>query len=415
MQPVRRPSTAYRHPGHRGPRRSSRRIGWHLQPVVAVALAIGLVGAGAADASPALASGLRPASASGAGHARSVAGRRPHASRARRSVASPFEVLSEFPTAPGSNGASAIQVRFSGLLAPAGARPRISPAIPGRWVVQRNVLVFRPRGAFPPGAVVTVTVPAGPGGVRSIAGRQLARRVQWRFGTTSGSVLRAQQILSELGYLPIRFVAAQRRLPSMFEAEREVFVPAPGRFVWTWDAPSALRALWDPGQATVMVTGALMAFQSQHGLAVTGGLDPQTWSALVAASRRLGAFRDRLGYAFALVDKADPETLTVWHDNRQLLVSPANTGGSLTPTADGTFPVYERLASQVMTGVNPDGIPYADPVAWVAYFNGGDAVHYIARAGYGFPQSLGCVELPYAEAEEVWPYLTIGSLVTVAG
>ncbi|MCU1493985.1 MAG: ErfK/YbiS/YcfS/YnhG family protein [Acidimicrobiaceae bacterium] len=327
----------------------------------------------------------------------------------------PFEVLSEFPTAPNANGASAIQIRFSGLLAPSGVRPEISPAIPGRWIVQRNALIFRPRGAFPPDSTVTVTVPAGEGGIRSIAGRQLSRRLRWRYGTSSGSVLRAQQVLSELGYLPIHFVSAVRALPTPFQSQREVFVAAPGRFVWTWDAPLALRRLWDPGQATSMVTGALMAFESQNGLDVTGGLDPQVWSALVAAARRPSAWRDRAGYTYALVDKQSPERLTVWHDGAVLLVSPANTGGAVTPTTDGSFPVYERLASQVMAGTNPNGTRYADPVSWVAYFNGGDAVHYIARADYGIPQSLGCVELPYAQAAQVWPYLTIGSLVTVEG
>ena len=54
-------------------------------------------------------------------------------------------------------------------------------------------------------------------------------------------------------------------------------------------------------------------------------------------------------------------------------------------------------------------------LAFVAYFNGGDAVHYFPRASYGSPRSLGCVELPRAAAQRAWPYLTYGSLVTVAG
>ena len=98
-----------------------------------------------------------------------------------------------------------------------------------------------------------------------------------------------------------------------------------------------------------------------------------------------------------------------------MVSTPANTGIAQSPTEDGTFLVYERLASQVMTGVTPWGTPYSDPVSWVAYFNGSDAVHYIARQSYGYPQSLGCVEVPYGAAEAAWPYLRIGTLVTVAG
>jgi hypothetical protein len=41
-------------------------------------------------------------------------------------------------------------------------------------------------------------------------------------------------------------------------------------------------------------------------------------------------------------------------------------------------------------------------------------VHYFPRYSYGFQQSLGCVELPWTAAEKAWPYLTYGSLVTVA-
>ena len=51
---------------------------------------------------------------------------------------------------------------------------------------------------------------------------------------------------------------------------------------------------------------------------------------------------------------------------------------------------------------------------WVAYFNGGDAVHGFLRPGYGYPQSLGCVELPYSAAQAVYPYDLIGTLVGVS-
>ena len=68
-----------------------------------------------------------------------------------------------------------------------------------------------------------------------------------------------------------------------------------------------------------------------------------------------------------------------------------------------------------MRGTNPDGSHYADPVQFVAYFNGSDAVHYFPRGSYGSPQSLGCIELPLGAAGTAWPYLTYGSLVTVTG
>jgi hypothetical protein len=67
-----------------------------------------------------------------------------------------------------------------------------------------------------------------------------------------------------------------------------------------------------------------------------------------------------------------------------------------------------------MRGTNPDGTKYADPgVPWVSYFHGGDALHGFDRYSYGFPQSLGCVEMPPANAAVVYPYTPIGTLVTV--
>ena len=68
-----------------------------------------------------------------------------------------------------------------------------------------------------------------------------------------------------------------------------------------------------------------------------------------------------------------------------------------------------------MSGTNVDGSHYVDPgIPYVSYFNGGDALHGYIRAGYGYPQSNGCVEMPYSEAAAVYPYTPIGTLVQVA-
>jgi len=100
--------------------------------------------------------------------------------------------------------------------------------------------------------------------------------------------------------------------------------------------------------------------------------------------------RNTNGYTYAIASKGSPETLTIWHNGQIVQQSRAN-------------------------GTNPDGSHYSDPVQFVAYFNGGDAVHYFARGSYGSPQSLGCVELDYSDAQHAYPYLTYGSLVTVVG
>jgi len=163
----------------------------------------------------------------------------------------------------------------------------------------------------------------------------------------------------------------------------------------------------------VVLRGAVMAFQSEHGMTRSGTTGAKLWAALFRAVRT--GQRNASGYTYALASKSLPESLTIWHNGHIVMRSLANTGIPVAPTADGTFPVYERFRFQIMRGTNPDGSSYADPVSFVSYFNGGDAVHYFPRGGYGYEQSLGCVELPYDAAEQAYPYLTYGSLVTVAG
>ena len=124
-----------------------------------------------------------------------------------------------------------------------------------------------------------------------------------------------------------------------------------------------------------------MAFESQHGLAMDGVASTGLWQALLSARAHRRFNQD--GYSYALAAESSPESLTLYHNGRVVLRTPANTGIGDKGTAQGTFPVFERLRSQTMQGTNPDGSHYADFVQWVAYFNGGDAVHYMPRASYG--------------------------------
>jgi peptidoglycan hydrolase-like protein with peptidoglycan-binding domain len=220
-----------------------------------------------------------------------------------------------------------------------------------------------------------------------------------------------QALLATLGYLPLTWTPPGQQPGSPMDAAIAAHAPAGGgTFAWRFSPPPSLAGLWVAGQYTVIVQGAVMALESEMGMALDGQAGPAVWSALLSGR----APANTNGYTYALTAKAEPETLTVWHDGQVVSSSRANTGIAAAPTVDGTFPVFERLRSQIMTGVDPNGVHYADPVQWVAYFNGGDAVHYIARSSFGYPQSLGCVEVPYDTGVLVWPYLTYGTLVTVS-
>ena len=88
-----------------------------------------------------------------------------------------------------------------------------------------------------------------------------------------------------------------------------------------------------------------------------------------------------------MVSETLPEQLVVWQDGHDVYTSLANTGVPGATTATGTYPVYARFSSTTMKGTDPDGYHYdVTGVPWVAYFNGGDAVHGYWRYGYGYPR-----------------------------
>jgi hypothetical protein len=208
------------------------------------------------------------------------------------------------------------------------------------------------------------------------------------------TVLGQEEVLARLGYSPLSWL--------------------PAGFQWRWAPPATLQALWSPGQAGVISRGAIMAFESVAGLPTDGSISTAEINALqAAADDPSGPDANPNGFSYAVASESSPESVTVWHDGAVVETTPANTGGAGTPTAQGSFPVYLRLRNQVMRGTDPDGATYADPVQFVAYFNGGDALHYMPRTSYGDPQSLGCIELPLTAASIVWPYMSLGSIVTV--
>lgn len=155
-----------------------------------------------------------------------------------------------------------------------------------------------------------------------------------------------------------------------------------------------------------------MSFERNHGIAVDGVAGPQVWRTLLQAATAYQV--DPHGYSYVLVTKSQPERLVLWYQGQDVYSFPANTGIAQSPTPNGTWPVYLRFTSQTMSGQNPNGTHYSDPgVPWVNYFYQGDAVHGFIRSSYGYAQSLGCVELPVPDAQDVWNYIHYGTLVTV--
>ncbi len=334
-----------------------------------------------------------------------------HVAAARHIPARPVPPLRLLSVSPANgtqdvDGADGITVALSKPLPAGAALPQLSPDIAGTWQQAGDSLVFTPQVGFTAGTRVTVTVPAADGTVRS--------GYKSTFTTAPYSVLRLQELLAQLGYLPMTWTpdggeAIQASSPS---AQLEAAYDAPaGTFRFQGGYPKELYSFWQEGSDNLLLKGAITGFEGDHGMTTDGVASAQVWAAVIKAAET--GQRNTDGYSYAIANQDLPETLTIWHNGREVFSSPTNTGVSVAPTPVGTFPVYLKLPYQVMSGYNPDGSYYADPVQWVSYFSGGSAVHYIARGSYGWPQSLGCVELPYTAAEQAYPILPYGTLVTV--
>jgi peptidoglycan hydrolase-like protein with peptidoglycan-binding domain len=346
--------------------------------------------------------------------------------------ARPLTLLSVSP-ADGTrhaNGGAPIMLTFSSALSSGTPLPTLTPKIAGSWTVTGATATFTPSYGYAPGTKVTLKIPGGSAGMAGAAAGTLGASSSITFTAGGYSTLRLQQILAQLGYLPLTWAPADGASDGVIPANApavagsataglneqvaEAYQPPAGMFAFQSGYPAQLTDQWQAGQDNILDVGAIRAFEYDHGLIMDGTAGQQVWSRLLAA-----AAADQVnpnGYTYALASQNSPhESLEVWHNGKVILDTPANTGIAGASTADGTFPVFERLPFQIMKGTNPDGTKYADPVQWISYFNGGDAVHYFDRPGYGYYQSLGCVELPLNPAKFIYNYLTYGTLVTVTG
>lgn len=290
----------------------------------------------------------------------------------------------------------------------------MAPAVPGRWYRKTDrTWEFQPTGAgWAPDTTIHIGFPAGTEGPRAEDGAFLlpsARAVSVQL--PQGMTLRLQEWLAQLGYLPVRWLPPA--VPGRSSGWASVYQPPTGQFSWRYaQIPAALRALWNPTYWTAMTQAAVIAFQHAQHLPVNGIPGPAVWTALQRAVADHAV--TTTPYAYVYVSETLPERLWLWVGGHLVLSTLANTGIPQTPTLLGSYAVDERQVFQVMRGTNPNGTPYADPVHWINYFDKSQAVHGFLRAHYGYPQSLGCVEVPIPMAQQIYPHLYIGALVTVA-
>ncbi len=296
-----------------------------------------------------------------------------------------------------------------------GQTPELDPAVPGKWKqADPHTLVFIPTGFGAPMATdVEAKLPKEVAVVQGDGSVAETDKVAWH--VPGGTTLRLQQLLAQAGYLPVDWKPssgeAVKKTP---EGEvRATTEPPHGHFEWRYhDTPGSLKEQWKPGEEGVITQGALMAFQRDHELETDGVAGPEVWEKLMESA--IAGDRSKYGYDYIYVTETLPETVFVWHNGKVVFEGAGNTGIPGAETELGTFPVFEHLEETTMSGENPDGSKYVDPgIMYVSYFNGGDALHAFDRGSYGTPQSLGCVEMPLEEAQTVYPYSEVGTIVHI--
>ncbi len=164
------------------------------------------------------------------------------------------------------NGADPVRIHFSAALAADSPMPTVSPHIAGRW--QRpdaSTIEFLPEQGFAQHARVTVRIPGGDAGMKSVAGRTLAKRTAVRFRVGHWSTTRLDQLLAQLGYLPLTWSPAAGPVnpaPGDAAGQRSAaFSPPAGIFTWHHGYPRELRTFWQQGQQqSLVLKGAVMAF-----------------------------------------------------------------------------------------------------------------------------------------------------------
>ncbi len=317
--------------------------------------------------------------------------------------------------APGAQGVASnttISVTFSAPVALKKATPVLSPHIAGTWVqTSATTVSYDLDSPLIPSSQEVLTIPGGTAGVRGTDGATLATSHSVTFDVAPGDTLRLQQLLAGLNFLPVAF-SATGAPPSRADLAQD----QTGSFSWRWAGlPTELTSQWTQGTANMITKAAVEAFETQNNLGVDGIAGPAVWTALI--NDTINDQTDATPYVYVLVNKVEPENLTLWNNGvAQYLGIAVNTGAPGADTTDGTYAVFEHVRYSDMKGTNPDGSTYNDPnVPYASYFNGGDALHGFIRATYGSPQSNGCVEMSYADAALVWPLTPIGTLVTVVG
>jgi lipoprotein-anchoring transpeptidase ErfK/SrfK len=104
------------------------------------------------------------------------------------------------------------------------------------------------------------------------------------------------------------------------------------------------------------------------------------------------------------------QRLTAYSGNTPVRSTPVSTGLPYTPTPAGSYRIYVKYTATTMSGPGY----YLPNVPYTMYFYRGYGIHGTYwHSNFGQPMSHGCVNLPTSEAQWLFHWASVGTLVRV--
>jgi len=108
------------------------------------------------------------------------------------------------------------------------------------------------------------------------------------------------------------------------------------------------------------------------------------------------------------------QKLVAYEGTTPVFSSLVSTGVAGLPTVTGTFNIYVKYQSQLMTGGSGSSYYYLPNVPYVMYFYQAYAIHGTYwHNNFGHPMSHGCVNLPTPAAQWVYGWASVGTPVNI--
>ena len=182
------------------------------------------------------------------------------------------------------------------------------------------------------------------------------------------------------------------------------------------------------GTYTVQAGDTLSGIATVYGISVNqlASANGLSWNSWVYTGQQLvipggggyqasapGSYYSGASYGERWIDvNLSTQTLTAYEGQVPVYSTLVSTGMWGTPTVVGTFQIYVKHYSALMTGGSGASYYYLPDVPYVMYFYGGYGLHGTYwHNNFGAPMSHGCVNLSVGDAAWLFNWASVGTTV----